>query len=122
MGKIIELKTFTDQRGSLTVLEKELPFQPKRIYYIYNCNSESRGGHRHKKTTQVLICVAGQCDIYWTNGKAEETVTLDLPNKGLIVYPEDWHTMSGFSPNAILLVMASELFDPDDYVDEGYEE
>lgn len=121
MGKILDLKTITDSRGSLSVIEKILPFEIKRLYYIYNCNDEVRGGHRHRKTVQALICVSGSCEVYWTNGKIEETVLLDRPGKCLIVYPEDWHTMSKFTPDAVLLVLASEYFNADDYIDEGYD-
>ena len=120
MGKILDLKTITDNRGSLSVIEKILPFEIKRLYYIYNCNDEVRGGHRHKKTVQALICVAGSCEIFWTNGKTKESVLLDSPGKCLIVNPEDWHTMSKFTPDAVLLVLASEYFNADDYIDEGY--
>jgi len=120
MARTIEFKTAKDNRGSLSVIEKILPFEIKRVYYIYGCSGETRGGHRHKKTIQLLTCVAGSCEIFWDNGTDAGTVTLDDPSVGLLVLPEDWHTMSKFSPDAVLLVLASEHYDAEDYVDEGY--
>ena len=61
MAKLINLETFTDQRGCLTVLEKILPFQIRRVFYIYNVNNSERGGYRHYKTIQAVICISGQC-------------------------------------------------------------
>ena len=120
MSQIIKLPTHTDTRGSLTVLEKVLPFEIKRIYYIYNCLDSKRGGHRHKKTCQALICVNGSCVIDCDNGKKKEAYILDKPDHVLLVSPEDYHTMHSFSPDAILLVLASEYFDPNDYIDVDY--
>jgi len=119
MAYIIELPTFSDERGALTVVEKLLPFDIKRFYYIYNVTSK-RGGHRHHKTVQALICLGGSCEIYINNGNKEETILLDSPKKCLIVEPQDWHTMDKFSKNAILLVFASEYYDVNDYIDEEY--
>lgn len=118
--KIMELPTYRDSRGSLTVLEKILPFEIKRVYYIYGCAAGDRGGHRHKKNIQALICVKGSCVIDCDNGQAKETVLLDKPDKVLLLQPEDWHAMRDFTPDAVLLVLASEYFDADDYIDEAY--
>lgn len=119
MPKIIDLPTHSDAKGNLTVVEKILPFDIKRIYYIYKATGV-RGGHRHKRTTQALICVNGSCEIYSNNGKSEEFFTLNSPEKCLIVYPEDYHTMQKFSSDAVLLVLASEYYDKDDYITENY--
>lgn len=119
MSQIINLPTFSDERGSLTVIEKILPFEVKRIYYIYNA-TEKRGGHRHLKTVQALICVKGSCEIFINNGKTKNTVFLDSPEKCLILSPEDWHSMDKFSTDCVLLVLASDFFDKADYVDEEY--
>jgi len=119
MAYIINLPTFCDQRGCLTVIEKVIPFEIKRVYYIYN-SSRKRGGHRHKKTWQALISIAGSCEIYVDNGKKEEVFILDKPNICLILHPEDWHTIYNFSKDNILLVLASEYYDPNDYINEGY--
>ena len=119
MAKIINLPTFRDNRGNLTVIEKLLPFEIKRFYYIYDVTSK-RGGHRHHKTIQALICLGGSCEIYIHNGETEETIILDTPQKCLILDPKDWHTMDKFSKNSILLVLSSEYYDKHDYIDEEY--
>jgi dTDP-4-dehydrorhamnose 3,5-epimerase-like enzyme len=120
MTMLIDFMTFNDSRGDLTVIEKRIPFEIKRIYYIYNCSDQPRGGHRHIKTKQVLVCLSGSCEIYLTNGDESDTVVLNSPAKGLYVAPEFWHSMSKFTSDAILLVLASEYFDPADYIDEPY--
>jgi len=120
MAHLIDLKTFTDKRGNLTVIEKVLPFETKRIFYIYGVDSSVRGGHRHKKTVQAAICLTGSCEIYNNDGKEEQRFELDKPHKCLILETQDWHTMSNFSPDAILMVLASEYFDQDDYIFEPY--
>jgi hypothetical protein len=119
MAYILELPTFGDNRGNLTVVEKLLPFDIKRFYYIYDV-TDQRGGHRHKKTIQALISLGGSCEIYVNDGKKEETFSLDAPNKCLILDPKDWHTMDKFSKGSALLVFSSEYYDKDDYIDEGY--
>jgi dTDP-4-dehydrorhamnose 3,5-epimerase-like enzyme len=121
MGEIIKLTTFRDHRGSLTVLEKILPFEIKRIFYIYGVDNSIRGGHRHKKTIQAVICISGSCIIENNNGISKSEVTLDSPEKCLILNPEDYHYMHSFSENSILLVLASENYDPSDYIFEDYD-
>ena len=120
MAEIIDLKTFTDARGNLTVIEKVIPFDIKRIFYIYGIDNSKRGGHRHHKTVQAVICITGNCTVYNNDGTKEEVFELDKPNKCLILYPADWHQMYNFSNNAILMVLASEYFDERDYVYERY--
>lgn len=121
MGNILELKYFCDDRGTLTVIEKELPFSVKRIFYISNVpKNTKRGGHRHVKNRQALISIQGECTVDWNNGIKEDSCVLDNPQKCLILEPEDFHFMHSFSENAILLVMASEYFEKNDYIYEGY--
>ncbi len=120
MAKIIDLKTFTDKRGNLTVVEKILPFDIKRVFYIYGVDDSKRGGHRHHKTIQAAVCIKGSCKIYNNNNIVEEIFDLDTPSKCLILNPEDWHTMYDFSEDAILMVFASEYFDQADYIFEPY--
>jgi len=120
MARIISLKTFTDVRGNLTVIEKTIPFDIKRIFYIYGVDSSVRGGHRHHKTIQAAICIQGKCTIYNDNNTTKEDYILDDPAKCLILEPEDWHKMYAFSPDAILMVLASEYFDANDYIYEPY--
>ena len=119
MAQVITLPTFTDERGSLTVLEKCLPFEIKRIYYIYNA-TQKRGGHKHVKAVQALIAVKGSCEIFINNGSVQSTVMLDSPDKVLILEPADWHSMDKFTPDCVLLVLSSEYFDKADYIEEEY--
>lgn len=121
MARIIDLKTFTDSRGNLTVIEKVIPFEIKRIFYIYGVDESRRGGHRHHKTIQAAICIKGSCKIYNNNGKESADYVLDRPDKCLILEPEDWHTMYEFSSDAILMVLASEYFSESDYIFEPYQ-
>jgi len=120
MAHLIDLQTFTDKRGNLTVIEKVVPFDIKRIFYIYGVDDSKRGGHRHHKTIQAAVCIKGTCTIYNNNGQKEDVFELDKPNKCLIIKPEDWHTMFDFSEDAILMVLASEYFDAADYIFEPY--
>lgn len=120
MAHIISLKTFTDKRGNLTVIEKAVPFDIKRIFYIYGVDHSVRGGHRHKKTIQAAICIQGSCTISNDDNVKQEEFVLDSPDKCLILEPQDWHQMYNFSPNAILMVLASEYFDQNDYIYEKY--
>ena len=120
MSHIIDLKTYTDNRGNLTVIEKITPFDIKRIFYIYGVDDSSRGGHRHHKTIQAAICIKGSCAIYCNDGVKEETYQLNQPNKCLILDPKDWHKMYDFTPDAILMVLASEYFQETDYIFNPY--
>ncbi|WP_338791055.1 FdtA/QdtA family cupin domain-containing protein [Bernardetia sp. MNP-M8] len=120
MAKIIDLKTYTDKRGNLTVIEKVIPFDIKRIFYIYGVDDSVRGGHRHHKTIQAAICLVGSCVIWNDDGENQETFELDSPHKCLLLDPKDWHKMYKFTPDAILMVLASEQYDADDYIFEAY--
>lgn len=120
MSQLISLPTHENEKGSLTVIEKILPFDIKRVYYIYNANG-IRGGHRHKKTIQALICVHGECTVYLNNGETKGRFLLNSPSKCLILHPEDYHTMQNFSSDAVLLVLASDFYNENDYIWENYE-
>ncbi len=120
MPKLIDLKTFTDNRGNLTVIEKILPFNIKRVFYIYGVDSSVRGGHRHKTTVQAAICIQGSCRIFCCSGEREEEFTLDSPSKCLIIDSVDWHLMDNFTSDAILMVFASTHYNEEDYIYEPY--
>jgi len=120
MARILDLQTFTDSRGNLTVIERSIPFDIKRIFYIYGVDESIRGGHRHHKTIQAAICIQGSCMIRNNDGITITEFLLDKPNKCLILEPRDWHEMYEFTPNAILMVLASEYFDKEDYIFEKY--
>lgn len=115
MANLIELKEIIDSRGILTVVENVLPFDIKRIFYIYEVKAK-RGGHGHKKTQMAFICIKGSCEVFTDNGREQNTFELNRPNQLLLVAPADWHTMDKFSEDAVLLVLASEKYDPDDYI------
>ena len=121
MAYLIDLKTFTDIRGNLTVIENVLPFKIKRIFYIYGVDHSVRGGHRHHKTIQAAICIKGRCKIRNNDGLKSDIYSLHNPSKCLILEEKDWHEMFDFSKNAILMVLASENFDAEDYIFEKYD-
>lgn len=117
MAHILTLKTFADSRGKLTVIEKEIGFAIKRVFYIYDASSDVvRGGHGHSTTIHAVICINGSCEVFVDNGQEERTFVLDRSDSCLILDPQDWHTMSKFSPGSVLLVLASDYYDPDEYV------
>jgi dTDP-4-dehydrorhamnose 3,5-epimerase-like enzyme len=120
MARLIDLKTYTDARGNLTVVEKVLPFDIKRVFYIYGVDDSKRGGHRHHKTIQAAVCIQGSCKIYNNDSREEQVYELNQPSRCLILDPEDWHTMYDFSQDAILMVFASELYDEKDYIFDSY--
>jgi hypothetical protein len=122
LAHIIDLKTFTDKRGNLTVIEKVIPFAIKRIFYIYGVDDSVRGGHRHHQTIPAAVCIKGSCIIGNDNGREKAEFLLDQPFKCLIINPEDWHQMYQFSEDAILMVLASEFFEQSDYIYEPYPE
>ncbi|WP_084159495.1 sugar 3,4-ketoisomerase [Paenibacillus ehimensis] len=118
-SKLIEISKLGDERGLLTVIEENLtiPFDIKRVFYIYGTKQGVRRGyHGHYKTRQALISVSGNCKVYLDNLKRKEQVYLDSPSKILLLEPNDWHEMYDFSPDCVLLVLASHLYDPEDYI------
>ncbi len=120
MPKIFTLPVHSSSRGDLTVFENIIPGTLKRIFYITNADGETRGGHRHIKAWQALICVQGTCDIYVETPDKKMVFGLDQPNKVLVLEPEDWHTLENFSDNAIVLVVSNENYDPEDYIYPSY--
>lgn len=121
MAEIIKLKTFIDSRGSLTVIEKEIPFEIKRIFYIYGLDDSARAGHRHKKNIQGLVIMNGACFIHCNNGKEKKDYVLNKPGECLIIQPEDWHIIN-FSKDAMLMSFCSEFFNQEDYIFDKYPE
>ena len=120
MARLINLRTFTDARGNLTVIEKTIPFAIKRIFYIYGVDESVRGGHRHHRTVQAAICIQGRCTIFNDDSRTQTEYHLHSPDQCLILEPQDWHKMYNFTPDAILMVLASEYFDAHDYIYEPY--
>ena len=122
MPSLIELNTFHSDAGNLTVFEKMMPGTIRRVFYIYGAGHIPRGGHRHKKTWNALICLHGQCRVYVHDGEEDNHFFLDNPATCLILEPRDWHTMEDFSEDAILLVLSNEYYDLSDYIDAPYPE
>jgi len=108
-----------DERGQLVALEEhnDIPFEIKRVYYMYDTTDGTvRGKHAHKALQQILICIHGSCKILLDNGKEKKVVPLEKPYEGLYVSNVMWREMFDFSKDAVLLVLASELYDEDDYI------
>lgn len=118
MASVFNIPTHSDPRGSLTVLEKQLPFDIKRIYWMYDLSGEPRGQHRHHACRQALICMQGSCEVLVRKHQNDEKFVLDRPDQVLILEPEDWHELREFSKNTIILLAASHHYDPADYVKE----
>lgn len=117
--KLYNFQPHGDERGQLIALEenKNIPFKIKRVYYIYDTKENVRRGfHAHKNLEQILICVSGSCKIHLDNGFKTEEVILDNPSTGLYVANDMWREMYDFSHDAVLLVLASKLYDEADYV------
>lgn len=118
-SKLIDIDVLGDERGYLSVIESNhsVPFEIKRVFYIYGtANGIRRGFHAHYKTRQALVCVSGSCKVYLDNVTRKIDVLLDSPTKVLLLEPNDWHEMYDFSPDCVLLVLASHLYDPEDYI------
>jgi dTDP-4-dehydrorhamnose 3,5-epimerase-like enzyme len=108
-----------DDRGQLVALEehKDIPFEIKRVYYMYDTGEDVRRGfHAHKSLEQILICVCGSCKILLDNGNEKKIISLEKPYEGLYVASEMWREMYDFSPGAVLMVLASEFYDESDYI------
>lgn len=108
-----------DERGQLSVVEEniDIPFTIRRVYYLYDTQKGVvRGMHAHKKLEQILVCVTGSCMIKLDDGKEKIEVLLDDPTKGVYVGANIWREMYDFSDGAVLLVLASEKYDANDYI------
>ena len=108
-----------DDRGQLVSLEEfnDIPFRIKRVYYMYNTvEGVTRGLHAHKNLKQILICIHGSCKVLLDNGKEKKIIPLEKPYEGLYVSNAMWREMFDFSPDAVLMVLASELYEEADYI------
>jgi dTDP-4-dehydrorhamnose 3,5-epimerase-like enzyme len=117
--RVIELPRFRDMRGSLAVAEWQdtLPFEPRRIFVVYNVPSTSvRGEHAHRTCEQFLICVAGSCRIMVDDGKSRMEVDLVSLVRGLYIPPMIWASQYHYSSDAVLVVAASRKYDEEDYM------
>ena len=117
--KMYQFPPHGDARGQLIAIEeqKDLPFDIKRVYYIYDTlPGVRRGFHAHRCLEQILLCVHGSCKILLDNGREKADVVLDKPWEGLYIANDMWREMYDFSPDAVLLVLASEYYDEADYI------
>lgn len=120
MAKLLHVNSFKDSRGILSVIQDEIDFKIKRVYYVYKSNG-LRGGHKHKEAKQALICLNGACTVLIKSMTKDgivvsELYELDQPDMCLILEPEDWHTFELKKRDSILLVLASNLYNTDDYI------
>lgn len=117
--KWVDFPPLGDDRGSLVALEgsKTVPFEIKRVYYIFGTQQGvARGFHAHHKLQQVAVCVTGKCRMILDDGINREEAWLDSPTKGLVIGDLTWREMHDFSPDCVLLVLASEHYDENDYI------
>ena len=108
-----------DYTGKLVALEKgaDFPFDIKRVYYIWDTNKDIvRGRHAHRKLEQVIICTSGSCDFILDDGHERKTVHLDNPAVGLHIKSNIWREFTNFSPDCVVMVLASEHYDESDYI------
>jgi hypothetical protein len=118
-GKIINLPKIVDPRGNLTVAEQptSMPFDVKRVYWVYDVPSgESRGGHAHKQCRELIIAVSGSFSVTLDNGHEQQTFVLNHPYQGLLVETGIWRTLDDFSSGSVCLVLAEYAYDEDDYI------
>lgn len=116
--EIIQIPKITEPRGNLSVIENQtVPFEIKRVYYLYDVPSGSlRGGHAHKNLKQFLIALSGSFDVVLNDGKEVKTITLNKPNEGLLINPGIWRELNNFSSGSVCLVLASEVYNELDYI------
>lgn len=118
VGKLINLETMQDSRGSLISLEstQNIPFTIKRVYYLYDLtNDKPRGFHAHRKLEQVIVCMSGSCRLVLDDGIERQEITLDDPSKAVFIPQMVWREMHNFN-NCLLMIIASEHYDPADYI------
>ena len=116
--KIVDIRKFSDNRGYLSVIEGnvDIPFDIKRIYYLYMVPEAARGAHAHKQLQQLLIATSGSVDITLDDGQEKKTFHLDRPWKGLLVVPGLWRDLDNFAGGTVCMVLASERYEAEDYI------
>jgi len=122
---VIELnKHHSDRKGNLTVVQNGLtvPFDVKRVYYLYDVpGGESRGSHAHRELSQLIVAASGSFRVVLDDGSVKRSFILNRPYQGLLVKPGIWRDLDDFSSGAVCMVLASEVYQPEDYI-RDYEE
>ncbi|MBR2486300.1 MAG: WxcM-like domain-containing protein [Paludibacteraceae bacterium] len=121
--RIIDIRKYTDTRGYLSVIEggMDIPFEIKRIYYLYMVPEAARGAHAHKQLQQLMVATSGSVHITLDDGINKKTFVLDKPWKGLHVVPGLWRDLDNFAGGTVCVVLASEHYAEEDYI-RNYEE
>ena len=116
--EIINIPKVEDHRGNLAIIEKDVvPFEIKRVYYLYDVTSSAqRGGHAHKDQSEFLIALSGSFDVVLNDGKSVEKITLNKPDKGLLIKTNVWRELDNFSSGSVCLVLNSDVFLEEDYI------
>jgi len=115
---IISIPKIEDYRGNLAIIEKDVvPFDIKRVYYLFDVPSSAhRGGHSHIEQLELLVALSGSFDVVLKDGTSEQTVTLNKPDKGLLIHKNIWRELENFSSGSVCLVLASDVFIEEDYI------
>ncbi|HLX71445.1 MAG TPA: FdtA/QdtA family cupin domain-containing protein [Verrucomicrobiae bacterium] len=116
--KLITLQKIQDRRGNLTYIEggRQVPFEIKRVYYLYDVpGGAERGGHAHKELHQLIIAMSGSFDVVLKDGAIEQRIHLNRSYFGLYICPMIWRELDNFSSGSVCLVLASNLYDEADY-------
>lgn len=119
LARFIDLPVVSDPRGNLCFVEsgQHLPFEIQRVYYLYDVPSQSsRAGHAHKALHQLLVALSGSFDVRLHDGTRDERVTLNRPNRGLLIGPMMWRDIDNFSSGGVCLALASMHYDETDYI------
>lgn len=116
---ILPFRKIHNRAGNITIIEgqKNIPFDVQRIYYLYDIpGGENRGGHAHKKLYQLIVAASGSFNVLLDDGHNKKIATLNRPDYGLMVVPGIWRELFEFSSGAICLVLASHMYDENDYI------
>lgn len=116
--RIVELPKISDPRGNLSFVEgsRHIPFDMKRVYYLYDVpGGEARGGHAHKHLQQLIIAISGSFDVVLDDGVTKKTISLNRCYRGLYIPTMIWRELVNFTSGAVCMVLASEYYDESDY-------
>ena len=117
--RLLRFPLIAEPRGSLSYgqYDEQLPFIPKRYFIVFDVpDSEVRGNHAHRSVSQALVCVKGSCVVTIDDGRNRDRIVLDRPDRGVYITPLVWATQQKFSSGAVLLVLSSEGYNPDEYI------